>query len=374
MRALLVVALTVLAALAGCADGGKPLTAKQGAASAGQVASAWAPDAVLYGAFSFELGDQAKEELREELEEDMEGMDEDGLEGGDGMHADDRAMLKAVLEGHDAPGDGIAPFWSYTYRSENRSAWLTVLVDADGVRHTDEDESFRGAFGFGGPIANWTVDSDAMAEAAAAEVEAYATLQGDPQAAAYSILLSVDGKPYWIVGLEDTNGTADVEVAVSASNGTVSSVEELFDFTGSLPLMEWGAISGGLTPVRGQAGESFELGMGHDAMAVAVEVSGPMLSPVEVTVTDPLGQESSFTVPAASSGFSSRATVVLDSVPEGAWMVDLGMSLPLQHSYTVEWCTDGMPATDLGFVEACGEVGQPAAPKDSLGLLGLFRP
>src|SRR5687767_5749427 len=75
MRVLLVTLLLTLTLLAGCAGEGGMLTAKQGVSSADSAAYAWSSDAALVGAASFEMGDNLKQQLREE----MENMDDDDL-------------------------------------------------------------------------------------------------------------------------------------------------------------------------------------------------------------------------------------------------------------------------------------------------------
>jgi hypothetical protein len=357
MRALPVVALLALTVLAGCSDeaGGRPLTAKQGAATAEAVAHRWAEDAVLVGAMGVEVGEQAKGEIRQELQEEA-------AEGDSGPNGTDRALLDAVMAARDSPGDGIAPAWVYSFVSPGLSAHLEVVVDGTRVLATEEapvdedemdwNEDYK-------PLENWTLDSDAMAQAAAA-AEGYGELQGDPSVIAVSYLGAVDGRPYWFSFIGDFNGTRDAQAYVDAQNGTLVSEDDLFGFSGySNPFLEWGTGSGSLTALATDAREDFQVGQwGHGRMAVAVEVSGPMLSDVAVTVRDPYASEQTFSVPAVTSLGTSRSFLVVEgSVYAGAWSVDLSMELAVENSYTVEWCTDGVLVDDPFFLpQACADL------------------
>src|SRR5688572_3491990 len=405
MRALLVAASLALTLLAGCSGEVPMLTAKDTLPAADEAAALWADDAALAAVMTFELGDDIKSMIRQEMDAARESGE---LEEGD-MSAEDEAMLDAMLSSHDKPGDGKAAFWAFVYQSEAKQSWFIAVVSADGIEHAEEMD-----MGWGGgqasvadggegqaPITDWRVDSDQAAAVAMGD-ESYRALAGDPQAMGVAALAMAEGTPYWVLVLvklgwsdEDWEGDAmassdgDVEdmedsdwseeewapseavVLVDARNGTMVPMDDMEAWGDVGPIvagaqqqarelaMEFGSVSGELTAVAPDASLSFPVAQeGHGALVVAVEASNPLLAPIQVTVTDPEGLQTSFEVP-MSLGLDSRQSVVLDIVPAGEWQVSLSLDPALRHTYTVEWCTDGVgiPSDPFGTsVQACSEV------------------
>src|SRR5688572_23173866 len=104
MRTILVAALLTLTMLAGCSGGAADLTAMEARPAADAAAQAWASDAALVAVASFEVGDDIKAMIRDELEAARQSgeLDEEDMSG------EDYAMLEAMLSSHDEPGDGEA--------------------------------------------------------------------------------------------------------------------------------------------------------------------------------------------------------------------------------------------------------------------------
>ena len=388
MRTLMVAAMLCLTLLSGCTGDGSLLTAKNGLPDADGVASSWAADAMLVSVGTFEMGDEIKQYVRDALAEAQESgeLEEDDLSD------EDRAMLDAMLSTHDSPGDGRATFWVYVYTSESQDGLLLVLVGAGGVLHSEAiPYGWEGEFADGvdelEAIADWNIDSDEAARLAATQSD-YAALEGRADAVAFSGLAMAEGTPYWVLGLvsapvdgsegEDMVGEQIQAIAiVDARDGALLDAQDLEDLqdlgntVGSAAdalYQEAGTLTGELTLLAPADEGSFAITQdGHEAIAVAVEVAGPTLSGVDVTITDPAGTTSTFTVPMAT-GLRSRGHVVLDIVPAGTWQVAVAMDPAIQHDYTVEYCTDGVSvAGGVPALEVCAEVPTSAAVPGPLG-------
>jgi hypothetical protein len=408
MRTVLVAALLALTMLAGCSGGAADLTAMEARPAADAAADAWESDAALVGVASFEIGDDIKAMIRDEIEQARQSGEFEEEE----MSGEDWAMMEAMLSSHDSPGDGEALFWAYVYTSQERQAMFAVLADASGVSFAEEvpmgwdgetiedyGEDFQ-------PIADWNVDSDEAAAIAAGADEEYAQLRGDPDVMALTALGMADGTPYWVLMIfsmgfgepqaeastgsqqdEDYEDYADEAgdyaedfrgafVIVNAENGSVQSFDGFDAFDGSYSVdpdvpemdeedflfMEYGSASGELSVLAPTDEQVFTIEQAeHEALAIAVEASNPLLAPVEVIVTDPEGTQTTFQVAFDPAGLDSRETIVLDIVPQGDWTVSLALEPAVRNTYTVEWCSDGIgiPTGMFGATpEVCDEVDQ----------------
>jgi outer membrane murein-binding lipoprotein Lpp len=402
MRTFLVAAILTLTLLSGCSGDVPMLTAKQTLPSADDAAAIWADDAALVGALTIELGDDIKAMIRQQI-------DAAGQEAEDGMTSDEKAMMDAMLSSHDSPGDGKGAFWAYVYTSEAKQAYFVVVVSGQGVEFAQEVDMGWGAdMDMGAaeagadaePIEGWNLDSDEAADVAMRDDD-YRALAGDPKALGVAALGMADGNPYWVLVLvklgfdeEDWEAEGQAEapqggqpaaaspqaqewepteavVIVDARNGTMIPMDRFDDFQPVGPViggvqeaaealaMEYGSVDGELTVLAPESVQSFSIEQdGHQAIALALEVSNPIVAPVQVIVTDPSGLESTFEVPMAA-GLQSRQSVVLDIVPAGDWQVSVSLDPALRNTYTFEWCTDGtgVPSDPFGLsVEVCSEV------------------
>lgn len=379
MRSVLLVFLLSFGIFAGCLDDSDDsfISARDGLGMARAAAQRWNSDAVLYGAMTFEVGDAVRQEIAEDLAQAREELDEEEQEcRDDGDSAQECAEMRdeaekeitvmaAVVDaGSDRVGDGKGAIWIYAFYSDEADAGFYAVANARKVLLSEEA---GGAIDFDVgsemPITEWPVDSDDAATAARQGDEDFAELATRPNATAYSILVQGPEQPYWILGIQDDDSNDEVTLAVDAVNATVVSLDDLF---GALVLLqEWGWESGSMSAGAGVSeGMSFEVeATSHQAMAVRVTLTPmpPPAAPIEVTVTDPLGVEASFTL-TFCAGCGSATTVadevLLSPAPAGTYQVRLDAPLVVRQDWTISWCTDGLPTAVPDFPG--GQPGFPA--------------
>lgn len=195
MRFLLVAALMLAPALAGCTASAAPLaTAQELEGDAFDSAQAWADDAVLVAVVGIEGEYHGDEDV-----------DDDAQAGADG---DDRM-------------DGRLERWSYRFYSEEKDDGYLVVMDENGTI-VKARETF---FDFEQPIGNYDVDSDEAIRIAKETNEGFASgLDGDKRGV-FLRLAYDDGEdaPVWFLagGSVDDDGWSAGVVGVHAITGDV---------------------------------------------------------------------------------------------------------------------------------------------------------
>lgn len=361
MKAFLAMAALAATILSGCLadDSDVPvLTAMEAREAADRAAQAWSEDAELYLVSSFEIGREAAARLRQEMQEHQEEMEgEDGWNGTGDEGSMEDSLVRAALEGSDAPGDGRARAWGFTYFSNATQASLSLLVDSRGVfqeREVPSDGTEGFPFPEAAPVQEWEIDSDEAAGLAAEANATFARHQGEPDAMATALLIRPEGDdPFWLFSLG--NETEEAFAIVNARNGTIVSLQEFLGrFLGFLFPQEAGTFSYTLTALQSQGSDLFGVEADvHSRMAVSLVLPQPVpLSTVSLTLTDPEGRAT--ILQATATGLPPvQESVVLEDVPAGTYSIQVELSSGAAQSVRVEWCTDGMPTPYSQFVQAC---------------------
>lgn len=379
MRVLLVVPLLALAGIAGCLDDDDSsiVSARTALGPAEREARDWSADAQLASILGIELNDEARAELASELEEGAAEADEEHDECLQDAEDDvetqechdeyaevqqELDLLRAVAAaGRDVPGDGRSALWMFGFLSESQQTVLVVGYAGGKVQFTEvaDDEGWSDEMWIGGPLTDWSIDSDDAARIARTEEEAYAAAARGNDSMGFISLFQTEERPVWLLGLESDD--EDAWAAVDAANGTLIPVQELFEELFQFLFQESGTDAGSFTAVIGDTAQSsFSIDQrGHGALVVHVRVQ-PSPVDVDVTVTDPLGATTSFTVPIAIGLGSEEFVVLSGNLEPGAYQVELSAQLALQQQWEVSWCTDGIPLLILPspFFDnpACDEV------------------
>ena len=363
------------AGLAGCLEGGVTLlTAKQARGQADDAAERWEDDAALVGAYGMEFGPAARARFSEMINAGAPGEGSPPMDEGD--DEGQRAMISAVVGAEDdVPGDGKAPLWVFSYRSERVEGGYDVAVTGDGVVHEAENGGPSMPFAITHkPIGDWQVDSDEGSEVARADA-GYERAVADPEAMAFTLLVQGGASPVWLFGAQlgpDANGGDGSEsfVAVDASTGEAIDAEDVLREVLGFVLREAGSSSG---TVAGAAVSSFATEFdveldGHGLLVVLVSVSPPPVTPMTVVVTDEAGVEHTGSIGPAT-GLDATDVIVIEGVPTGPYRVEVGADLMVFHDWEVSWCTDGEAFIPQGS-DACDLLPAPMAGAGKAGAGG----
>lgn len=388
MRLLLVAAL-LASSLAGCADLGSTdgpalASAQQALGPADRAAEQWDAGAQLLGASAIEMDEQARQEAKDELDEEFDGLREEHDDGdlSDEEYAELTQLFdsfRRIVETPDsAPGDGRAAVWYFVYLNGAGTSLYTIAVSQGkvllGQQDGDAAEEFGGD-GFYGVLADWRIDSDDAAEAGQLANPEYSMLCDADNIVAFSSLMQGETGPVWFIGAErQADGTPDEAFfAVDANTGSLVQ-DEVTDVIDDLVFQESGMDDGRFTGAA-QAGMTvpFEIEDDrHMALAVHMSVSPAPLQPVEVTVTDPQGMQGSFTIVAGEAPFFAEGSVFMAS-PPGTYEVRIEVPLALTMSYDLSWCTDGVPTSEGEFQPpACSLMEGTATGGETLSRLGSW--
>lgn len=364
MRLLLALAV-VATALAGCnalADGPELQSARQALPAAERAAQRWSDDAVLVGASAFELDADGRREMRDELADAREEIDEAYRQ--DELNKSERdEILRAFrvydrIAGADSdkPGDGRAAAWFFAYLSPSKDVVLAVAVAGGRVVFEEDGEDAGDDFDLDDvePVGEWGIDSTAAAEAAGIGDADYRSLCDASNVMSFQQLTVDDGRAVWFVGVQamgETDGPEDAYVAVDAVDGSlVQDAIDLPDEFADLLLAESGVVDGDfLLTVETTATATFEVEDDrHEAMAAWVSLSPAPLQPVTVTITDPEGTATGFTFTPqpGSVGFTVQQDGLLPAAPAGEYRIDVSTGLAPRQEWVVMWCTDGVPVDE----------------------------
>lgn len=373
MRLLLVLVLmgSLLSGCTALGDGPDLMTAKQAVRPADRAAENWADDAILMDAETQELDDEARREARDEIADEREELRE-ARDDGDISESDYDNLTElfdvfsiVVEVNDDDVGDGRASLWAFTYQSESKQDAYLVAVGHGKVVYKESMRSLFGGDEFDfedfledEQLGEWRVDSDEASTAARLN-EDYARICGGSNVVSFMSLNQDDGLPVWSIGVS-TQGSGDEQddfayLAVDAVNGSLIVAETVvpddFEDVEDLLFQEGGQMEGDIIgSAQFTTSEAFEvMSDGHALLAVEVSVSPATPQPIHVTVTDPEGASSEFDVAMTTSPFSARQHVLIESVPTGVYSVELEVPLSLASSYTVSWCTDGIPTAEGDF-------------------------
>ncbi|MEK6976202.1 MAG: hypothetical protein AABY18_07660 [Candidatus Thermoplasmatota archaeon] len=359
MRLLLVLVI-VGSLLSGCttgSDGPTLATARQAQGPADRAAESWADDATLVGASAFELDDAARKETGDELDEGRDAVrkahDEGDLPDDEYEEAMDlfRVFDRVVSVNDDAPGDGRAAVWFFTYVSAAApDTQYGVAVAKGSAVYTKEDGEAADEFDLEDAteaIGDWSVDSDDAADAAALGNADYPRLCASANVVAYSALAQGKNGPVWYIGaeLQDSEGEEvdEVFLAVDAVTGSLVQ-DEVIEVIQSL-YQESGVLDGTFTGTvaETQRGTFEVVDDRHLQYAVDVIVQPPPVQPMTVTITDPLGVATKITVERGQAPFVALGEALVDGAPVGTYDVALEMPVAVRHDWQVSWCTDGAP-------------------------------
>lgn len=184
--------------LVGCADGGGPspsgeaMTARDGLGDAEAAAQDWSEDAVFIGAATLETTNETPEDWAPDAPE---------------FQADDEI------------GDGMAPQWSYSFKSSDDER-VNIFVTAGGetYQHTPQQEDFF----MGSEIEDWEISSPDAVDAAKEEIEDFEqTADADDAEVGVFLGAGDSGQVGWILDAQSDEMDQQVTVSVDANTGDV---------------------------------------------------------------------------------------------------------------------------------------------------------
>lgn len=394
---LLLALMVVCSVLSGCTtvggsgDGPTFVTAREAQPAADRAALRWADDAVLAGASAFEMDAEARREARDELDDAREELRE-ARDDGD-IEADEYRNITDLLDvfdrivdaRDDAPGDGRAVVWFFTYYSEMEEEQYGLAVSKGKVVYTEDHGEAADEFDLDGTdegLGEWVVDSSDAAEAANLGDPDYGPLCAAKNIITYSTLAQGEDGAVWYVGVEkqdddrnddedEEDGPDEVYLAVDASTGALvqdevlEEVQQLFQ--------ESGYTSGALAAmVQTSFSEFFEVQQdGHRSIAVEAYVNPAPPQPVLFTLIDPAGNRTELQLALGNPPTTTyvREYVLIETgAPAGVYAVEVDVELSAYSSYYISWCTDGIPITEGPFQESsCDYILQPEDGMDGTG-------
>lgn len=373
-----VAAFLVVGFFAGCAgpgaDDAAPLaTAREAIAVADRAARAWNAGASLFGASAFELDESSRTEFEADLKEERDDL-EAAYERKD-ISKDDYDNISALLGIYQrivdtpdkAPGDGRAPVWVFTYLDGEATMSFTVAVARGEAFYRSSDEEVLAEFNLDSgvmPVGDWAIDSDDAAEAGKLANPDYAVLCAAKDILAFSTLVHGEDGPVWLIGAErQVPGESPSEAYLAVDAATGSLVQDEVVAVEEALYQEAGRSGDNTFGAPATADVEFEIeDERHLQMAVLLAVSPAPVQEVRVTVMDPLGAATSFSVVAGEAPFFAENAVLLAGTA-GLYRVHVETAAAVRLDYEVSWCTDGIPTSQGDFVpRACGALPESQTP------------